>query len=59
MKFIKIVKEPVQRRWYTGEVGQAVEYIEKYDDQELYGVRDLDGYINFVVKTDGEIVEIK
>ena len=55
-KMILIEKEPVQLRWYTGKVGQIVEYVPRYDDETYYGCRDLEGYINFVVKTDGKLL---
>lgn len=50
---IKIISEPENNRWYTGKVGVVVDHIPYYDDEEFYGCRDEDGYINFVVKKDG------
>jgi hypothetical protein len=57
MNVIKIIKEPIATRWYTGKVGVTVEHVPRYDDQTLFGVRDLEGYINFVSRDDGIIEE--
>ena len=51
-----IEKEPMLTRWYTDKVGVIVEYVPRYDDETYYGCRDTDGYINFVVKTDGKLL---
>jgi hypothetical protein len=55
-RMILIEKEPMVSRWYTGKVGVTVEYVPRYDDEMYYGCRDTDGYINFVVKTDGKLL---
>lgn len=57
MRFLLIEKEPLLARWYSGKVGTLVEYVPKYDDEEYYGVRDDEGYINFVVRGDVKLMK--
>lgn len=54
---IKINQCPDRLRWYRDLVGQTVNYIPRYDTDVEFGTRDQDGYINFVLKKDGEIVD--
>lgn len=58
MTVIKITQEPKLTRWYSGKVGECCEHVPRYDDEEYYGCRDHEGYINFVVKTDGVLVKL-
>lgn len=58
MKMIKITGCADSMRWYADLVGKTVEYCPRYDTETEYGSREPAGFVNFVMKTDGELVDI-
>lgn len=59
MTYIKIVSCTDGMRWYKSYVGQIADYLPKYDTENEYGSREPDGYVNFILKKDGELLEYK
>ena len=57
---LKIISCDDQRKWYAGLIGQTVDFISEDIDHFEYKSREVDtGYINFVTKTDAELVWVK
>ena len=59
MTYLKINKCSDGMRWYKSHVGQIADYLPHYDTEIEYGSREPDGYVNFILKKDAEILEYK
>ena len=46
-------------RWYSNSIGKLVPLVDTEGDHFEYRSVDNDGYINFVLKSDAEIVEVE
>ena len=57
MKMLKIISCDDNRKWYSNLIGQLVPLLSEEHGHYEYRSREPAGYINFVSKSDAEVVE--